>query len=82
MVEINKTDKSFTLDTANRIYFADRKDFELLENFKNVLNQHYQGKFQMIEFWNEMKELEENEGIAKKAAAVYILKISLKSYQI
>ena len=77
MVEIYKTDKPFTLDSANRIYFADRKDFVLLENFKNVLNQHYQGEFQMIEFWNE-----ENEGIAKKAAAVYIFKILLKSYQI
>ena len=81
MVEINKTDKPFTLDTANRIYVADLKDFELLEKFKNVLNQHYQGEFQTIEFWNE-----ENEGIAKEiaknAAAVYILKIWLKSYQI
>ena len=81
MVEINKNNKPFTLDTANRIYFADRKDLELLENFKNVLNQHYQGEFQMIEFWNEENE-EIAKEIAKKAAAVYILNISLKSYQI
>lgn len=48
MDELNRGNKSYELDSANKIYV--QKKFQLLESYKDVLTKKFQGKFENIDF--------------------------------
>lgn len=50
MSDINAPNKSVTLDAANRIYVQNK--FELLDSFKKVLNEKFNGQFESVDFSN------------------------------
>lgn len=42
------SNKNYTLETANRVFVKD--GFPLLDAYKKILNDHYQGQFQSVDF--------------------------------
>ena len=50
MTEINRPNKSYELDSANRVYV--KQDFQLLDSYKQILTEKFQGQFENIDFSN------------------------------
>uniref|UniRef100_A0A915DCK1 Serpin domain-containing protein n=1 Tax=Ditylenchus dipsaci TaxID=166011 RepID=A0A915DCK1_9BILA len=46
--KIAKSEKNYTLEAANRIYV--KEDYPILEEYKKLLNNHYQGQFESVDF--------------------------------
>lgn len=45
---ISETNKSYTLDSANRIYV--KEGFNILDSYKKLLDAHYKGQFEAVDF--------------------------------
>ena len=50
MTQLNLQNKSYELDSANRIYV--QKNFQLLQSYKQILTNKFQGQFENIDFSN------------------------------
>uniref|UniRef100_A0A914DC82 Serpin domain-containing protein n=1 Tax=Acrobeloides nanus TaxID=290746 RepID=A0A914DC82_9BILA len=50
MTQLNLRNKSYELDSANRIYVQEK--FQLLQNYKQILTDKFQGQFENIDFIN------------------------------
>ena len=50
MAQLNLQDKSYELDSANRIYV--QENFQLLQSYKQILTNKFQGQFENIDFSN------------------------------
>uniref|UniRef100_A0A914C8X6 Serpin domain-containing protein n=1 Tax=Acrobeloides nanus TaxID=290746 RepID=A0A914C8X6_9BILA len=48
MAELNAPNKTYALDSANRIYVNNK--FELLDTYKQILTESFEGKFENIDF--------------------------------
>ncbi|VDN39136.1 unnamed protein product, partial [Gongylonema pulchrum] len=48
LADVNSADKGVTLDTANRLYVE--KNFTLLEAFLKIIESHFAGQLQQVEF--------------------------------
>ena len=50
MAQLNLQNKSYELDAANRIYV--QENFQLLQSYKHILTNKFQGQFENIDFSN------------------------------
>uniref|UniRef100_A0A914DUI0 Serpin domain-containing protein n=1 Tax=Acrobeloides nanus TaxID=290746 RepID=A0A914DUI0_9BILA len=50
MIQLNLRNKSYELDSANRIYVQEK--FQFLQNYKQILTDKFQGQFKNIDFIN------------------------------
>ncbi|KAI1690878.1 serpin (serine protease inhibitor) domain-containing protein [Ditylenchus destructor] len=53
MSKIYTENKSYTLETANRIYV--QAGFSILDSYKQLLNAHYRGQFESVDFSRNVK---------------------------
>uniref|UniRef100_A0A914C8G6 Serpin domain-containing protein n=1 Tax=Acrobeloides nanus TaxID=290746 RepID=A0A914C8G6_9BILA len=65
MAELNAPNKTYALDSANRIYVNNK--FELLDTYKKILTESFEGQFENIDFSNASESAKEINAFVEKA---------------
>jgi serine protease inhibitor len=68
MTQLNHQNKSYELDSANRIYV--QENFQLLQSYKQILTNKFQGQFENIDFSNSKAAAQVNSFLPHKIKGV------------